>query len=105
MKNNRTLRWLWTVPGGKKVYILILTLVEGLSGLTGVVFALFLRNIVDAAVARSADGFRRWMFSIILLVLGLAGEYIGRTYITVSSAPQYVIRQTTDDAQEGNKGL
>ena len=69
MKNNRTLRWLWAVPGGKKVYILILTLVEGLSGLTGVVFALFLRNIVDAAVARSADGFRRWMLSIILLVL------------------------------------
>ncbi len=69
MKNDHTLRWLWAVPGGKKVYILVLTLIEGLSGLTGVVFALFLRNIVDAAVARDPAGFRRWMLCIILLVL------------------------------------
>lgn len=32
---------------------------------------------------------------MILLMLGLAGEYIGRTYISVNSAPQYVIRETT----------
>ena len=31
------------------------------------------------------------------LLLGLAGEYIGRTYISASSAPQYVIRETAQN--------
>ena len=33
---------------------------------------------------------------IILLVLGIMGEYMGRMYITQNAAPQYVIRSTTD---------
>ena len=31
-----------------------------------------------------------------ILMVGLAGEYIGRTYISVNSAPQYVVRETTE---------
>ena len=31
---------------------------------------------------------------LILLMLGLLGEYIGRTYITMNSSPQYVIKET-----------
>ena len=34
---------------------------------------------------------------MILLMLGLVGEYIGRMYIGMNNAPQYVIRSTTDD--------
>ena len=34
---------------------------------------------------------------MILLLLGLAGEYIGRTYTSASSAPQYVIRETAQN--------
>lgn len=30
---------------------------------------------------------------MIMVMLGLLGEYIGRTYMTVSSLPQYVVRQ------------
>jgi len=30
---------------------------------------------------------------IIMITLGLLGEYIGRTYMTVSSMPQYVVRE------------
>lgn len=33
---------------------------------------------------------------MLMLMVGLAGEYIGRTYISVNKAPQYVIRETTD---------
>ncbi len=33
-----------------------------------------------------------FMFGLILLVLGLIGEYIGRIYICINNAPQYVIR-------------
>ena len=69
MKNNRTLRWLWTVPGGKKWYIAALAVIQGAHGATGVVFALLMRNVVDAAVARDTPGFWRWMLALVLLVV------------------------------------
>ena len=33
---------------------------------------------------------------LLLLMLGLTGEYIGRSYISLNSSPQYVIRQTVN---------
>ena len=69
MKNNRTLRWLWTVPGGKKWYIAALAVIQGVHGATGVVFALLMRNVVDAAVARDTSSFWRWMLALVLLVV------------------------------------
>ena len=32
---------------------------------------------------------------MIMLILGLIGEYIGRIYICINSSPQYVISKTT----------
>jgi len=39
---------------------------------------------------------------VIMLMLGLLGEYIGRIYMTVSSAPQYAVRRTlnADDDEQ-----
>ncbi|MDO4284872.1 MAG: glycosyltransferase family 2 protein [Eubacteriales bacterium] len=37
---------------------------------------------------------------MILLLLGLAGEYIGRTYISVNAAPQYVVREEMQSGDE-----
>ena len=37
---------------------------------------------------------------MILLMLGMAGEYIGRMYIGMNNAPQYVIRSTTKDEKQ-----
>lgn len=34
---------------------------------------------------------------VILIVMGLMGEYIGRLYMSSNSTPQYVVRNTTDD--------
>ena len=34
---------------------------------------------------------------IMMLMLGMIGEYIGRTYICINKAPQYVIRQTISE--------
>jgi len=34
---------------------------------------------------------------ILMLMLGMIGEYIGRTYICINQAPQYVIRTTTSE--------
>ena len=32
---------------------------------------------------------------MMMLMLGLIGEYIGRIYISLNDAPQYVVRETT----------
>ena len=41
---------------------------------------------------------------IILLVMGMIGEYIGRIYISINKAPQYVIRNSTKaDEYENEK--
>lgn len=67
MKNN-TLRWLYTVPGRKKLYILILMLVQALHGASGVLYALLLRNIVNAAVDGERNVFWRMLLYTALLV-------------------------------------
>lgn len=40
---------------------------------------------------------------IIMLILGLIGEYLGRVYICNSNAPQYVIRNTTFGDKKNEK--
>ena len=34
---------------------------------------------------------------LILLMLGITGEYIGRIYLSLNQEPQYIVRQTTGD--------
>lgn len=36
---------------------------------------------------------------MMMLMLGLIGEYIGRIYISLNDAPQYVVRETTGDGK------
>lgn len=38
---------------------------------------------------------------MILVMLGLIGEYVGRIYISINNAPQYVIRETTRSDRNG----
>ena len=68
MSGNNVRKWLYTVPGGKKLYILTLTVVQALHGASGVLYALLLRGIVDAAAGRDRPGFWRYLILIILLV-------------------------------------
>lgn len=37
---------------------------------------------------------------MILFVLGMIGEYLGRVYISLNNAPQYVVREETGDKDE-----
>ncbi|MBQ3879815.1 MAG: ABC transporter ATP-binding protein [Oscillospiraceae bacterium] len=56
MKNS-ALRFVWEVPGKKKLYIVFLTALQAVYGASGVLYALLLRLAVDAAVSKDASGF------------------------------------------------
>ncbi len=43
-----------------------------------------------------------FMGGMIMLMLGLIGEYIGRIYISMNSSPQYVIREVIEKDAAGN---
>ena len=62
-------RWLWRVAGIKKAYVLVLTLVQAVSGGLGVLYALLLRNIVDSAVGHDGGAFRHNVVLIAALVV------------------------------------
>ena len=36
---------------------------------------------------------------MMMLMLGLIGEYIGRIYISINNSPQYVIREETSSGE------
>ena len=67
---NAALRWLWAVPKRKKLNILALAVIQALYGASGVLYALLLREIVDAATCGDSAGF--WRYLIILLLLAAA---------------------------------
>lgn len=56
MKNS-AVGWLSHVLGKQKRYIVYLMIVQAMNGASGVLYALFLRNIVDSAVSSDTAGF------------------------------------------------
>jgi undecaprenyl-phosphate 4-deoxy-4-formamido-L-arabinose transferase len=40
---------------------------------------------------------------LILLMLGIIGEYIGRIYISLNNSPQYVIRESIDERESADR--
>lgn len=71
-------RWLFAVPGNQKWYIAALTLVQALLGGAGVLYALLLRGVVDAAVGGDKPAF--WRFLILIIAL-LAGQLALRAVV------------------------
>lgn len=67
--NDNAIRWLYKVPAGKKIYILALTIVQCLNGASGVLYAVFLRDIVNSAVDRDKQAFIQSSIFIVLLIL------------------------------------
>ena len=68
MENN-AVKWLYKAGGKKKLFILALIIVQALNGASGVLYALFLRNIVDNAAEHDKGGFIMSAVMIVLLVL------------------------------------
>ena len=57
--SKNTVGWLMKTAGKKKYSILLLVVIQTIHGASGVLYALFLRSIVDCAVAKDQYGF--WM--------------------------------------------
>ena len=85
----------------------IATAVGGIFACLGFLYGLYtiLKRLVNPAVPM---GFSSTMSAIvffggmIMLMLGLIGEYIGRIYISLNNSPQYVIRERINvEAQQG----
>lgn len=78
----------------------IATFIGTLTSLLGFLWGLFIiiRKLMEPALIDA--GYSSLMAVIlfvggmIMIMLGICGEYIGRIYISLNSSPQYVIRQT-----------
>lgn len=85
-----------------------LRLATGVGGLIAAVgfiygIVLIIRKLVNPAVALGFTSIMAVMLflgGMIMIMLGLLGEYIGRTYMTVSSMPQYVVRESVNAKNE-----
>ena len=77
----------------------ISTIVGVICALAGFVFGVIvvLRKILNPVIAMgysSTMAVLLFIGGMIMLMLGLIGEYIGRIYISINNSPQYVIRNT-----------
>lgn len=68
MKCN-AIKWLYKTPEKKKLYILGLIIIQAINGLTGVFYAILLRNIVDNATNHNENEFWKNVLFIISLVI------------------------------------
>lgn len=77
------------------------TVIGVLLSVIGVVLGIItaVRKILNPAIMAgwsSLFAVNLFVGGMILLILGLIGEYIGRIYICINKAPQYVIRETIE---------
>lgn len=77
----------------------IATIIGFFTSLSGFIFALYvvLRKIYYPNIPSgysSIMAVQLFIGGVIMLCLGLIGEYVGRIYISLNNSPQYVIRQT-----------
>ena len=73
----------------------------------GFIYGLYIiiRKLVDPAIAAgyaSMIAILLFIGGMIMVMIGLVGEYIGRIFMTVSDQPQYVIRETINAKKEAN---
>ena len=81
------------------------TLMGGILSIGGFLYGIYtiIRKYLNAG---GPPGYYALMSAIvfiggmILFMLGMVGEYVGRTYISQNKNPQYVIRETTRDDKE-----
>lgn len=73
MKSAETLKWINSIIGKNRKWIVFLTLTQICQGVSGVAFALFMRNVIDNAVSKRTESLFTSIVALCLLVLFLIG--------------------------------
>lgn len=88
----------------------IATYLGGFTAFAGFVYAIIIiiKHFIDSTVPEgwsSTMALQLVLGGVILIVLGLIGEYIGRIYLCINASPQFVERETVraEDAAADNK--
>lgn len=98
----RTLVRLWsTVLNFSMVPLRLATVVGAVLGMVGIIAALlvFVMRIMDPNMQAGWPSLMATILAcsgLIILFLGLIGEYLGRVFMTLNNAPQYVLKETID---------
>ena len=71
MKSISVLKWISNVIGKNKIWIFLLTLVQIVQGVLGVVFALCLREVIDSATAQNTELLKRDIIILCLVVFAM----------------------------------
>ncbi len=86
----------------------IATMTGMLSAVAGIVYMIvivlmkILRTDIDAGYS-SLMAVQLFIGGVIMILLGLCGEYLGRIYISINKSPQYVIRDIYDEETRKEK--
>ena len=81
-----------------------LGIILSLAGLIGAL-VVFIRKLLvpTMAIGWSSVMVSIWFFSgVIMIFLGLIGEYIGRMFLGMGNYPQYVIKETLDHKNDSD---
>ena len=86
----------------------IATVVGTLCAFFGFIFGIYviIKKIVNPDIAMgysSTMAVILFIGGVIMLMLGMIGEYIGRIYISINNSPQYVIRNIINDENPREK--
>lgn len=78
--------------------------IVAIAGFVGMIFVFVNRFINPEAPLGYSSTMTVMLFlgGIIMLMLGMIGEYIGRVFISVNNTSQYVVRNRTDEEQNGD---
>jgi len=102
--------WLTGFTNFSTVPLRISAIIGGVCSAVGVItgIVLVIRKLLNHPVAAgytSMIAVQLFIGGIIMMSLGLCGEYIGRIYMTISDMPQYEIRETLNaDGEETQHG-
>lgn len=83
----------------------ILGIVFAVVGLVGSV-AVLINKITNPAVAIGWSSIMcalLILFGLCFFILGIIGEYVGKTILTLNETPLFVVRETTDDLRSGDE--
>ena len=69
MNNKSTIKWISAIAGRKKLFIFLLVILQSFLGICGVLYALILRSMIDAAINSHTNEFRYYTTLFIVFVV------------------------------------